>query len=448
MNQMLKRFTVPMPTSEYTKSEGTMNIISAREYDAFLCEKERAECVCLNKKDFAALENFITEKSDTMLDIMGISVKKGVGKVITAKNYVGVIALSDGNIIEILPKIYSENTNDSRELSRKLLLDMLNTLYELKPKQFQTANVAVEKTNVLEVFIRMYINEVFSIVKCGLNSGYEVVCENKNYYKGKVKFNEQVKYNYAHKERSYSEFDMFTPNRPENRIIKSTLQLLYMITACQKSKSDLRTLLELFSGVALSENYESDFAKIVSCRNNRHYETALQWSRVFLRGKSFSTFAGSQISLALLFPMEKLFESYIAALLRKAIDKGNYNVHIQDKRYSLFDSPQMFALRPDIVIEDRHSGKMFVMDTKWKLLSEDYAKNYGISSEDMYQMFAYSKKYSAPSVTVIYPRTASDLKELEFYSGEDVFVIIKFIDLYNAKNSIKEILSSIETVTN
>ncbi len=420
-----------------------MNIISAREYDIFSCEKERAECVSLNKKDFAALENFITEKSDTMLDIMGISVKKGVGKVIAAKNYVGVIAFSDGNIIELLPKIYSESTGDPR----KLLVDMLNTLYEPSFKQFQTANVAAEKTNVLEIFIRMYINEVFSLVKCGLNSGYESVCKNQNYYKGKVRFNEQVKYNYAHKERSFSEFDVFTQNRPENRIIKSTLQLLYRITNHHKSKSDLRTLLELFSDIPFSENYESDFNKIITCRSNKNYETALELSRVFLRGKSFSTFAGSQISLALLFPMEKLFESYVAVLLRKTVDKSNYKIYVQDKRYYLFDNPKRFALRPDIVIEDIHSGEMFVLDTKWKLLSEEHA-NYGISQTDMYQMFAYSKKYSAPSVTVVYPRTGSDLKELEFYSDDGVIVKVKFIDLYNAKNSIKEILPSIESVTN
>lgn len=420
-----------------------MNIIRAREYDTFLCEKERAECVYLSKKNFDALENFITEKSDAMLDIMCISVKKGVGKVITAKNYVGVIAFSDGNIIELLPKIHSESMGDPR----KLLVDMLNTLFEPPFKQFQTANIAVEKTNVLEVFIRKYINEAFSLVKCGLNSGYESVCKNENYYKGKVKFNEQVKYNYAHKERSYSEFDVFTSNRPENRIIKSTLQLLYRITAQHKSKSDLRTLLEFFSDVAFSENYESDFDKIISGRNNKNYETALQWSRVFLRGKSFSTFAGSQVSLALLFPMEKLFECYVAALLHKAIDKSTYKVHVQDKRYSLFDSPKKFALRPDIVVEDLHSGEMLVMDTKWKLLSEK-SENYGISQSDMYQMYAYSKKYAAPSVTVVYPRTESDLEELEFYSDDGVVVKIKFIDLYNAKNSIKEILSSIEAVTN
>ena len=418
-----------------------MNIIRAKEYEIFSCAKECAGCVALNKKDFDALENFVTERSDIMLDIMGISVKKGIDKIITTKNYVGVIALSTGNIIEILPKIHSENTGDSR----KLLVDMLNTLYEPSFKQLQMSKVAVEKTSVLEIFIKQYIDDVFLLVKSGLNSGYESVCENKNYYKGKVKFNEQVKYNYAHKERSYSEFDVFTPNRPENRIIKSTLRLLYRITVHHKSK--LRTLLELFSEVDLSENYESDFAKITFGRNNKKYETILQWSMVFLRGNSFSTFAGSQVSLALLFPMEKLFESYVAALLRKAIDKKNYKVHVQDKRYSLFNSPTLFSLQPDIVIEDIHSGEMFVMDTKWKLLSEK-SSNYGISQADMYQMYAYSKKYSSPNITVIYPLTENSLDTLEFRSDDGVNVKIKFIDLFNARNSIKEILSLIEPVTN
>jgi 5-methylcytosine-specific restriction enzyme subunit McrC len=37
---------------------------------------------------------------------MQISAKK-VGKVITARNYVGVITMLDGTVIEILPKIFS-----------------------------------------------------------------------------------------------------------------------------------------------------------------------------------------------------------------------------------------------------------------------------------------------------------------------------------------------------
>ena len=32
---------------------------------------------------------------------------------------------------------------------------------------------------------------------------------------------------------------------------------------------------------------------------------------VFLQGKSFTAFSGSEVAIALLFPMEKLFESYV-----------------------------------------------------------------------------------------------------------------------------------------
>lgn len=417
--------------------------IKAYEYATFTCGIERDGCVSLDKKDFDALKNFITEKSDTMLEIMGISAKKGLGEVITAKNCVGVIALSAGTTIEIHPKIYSKCSGDSK----KLLTDMRKALYEPSFKQIQTANISDEKSSILEVFIRQYISDVRSLIKCGLNSGYVSVCENVNYCKGKLKFNEQIKYNYAHKERLYSEFDVFTPNRPENKIIKSTLQLLYRTTSHYKSRSDLRTLLGLFSEVDLSENYESDFAKITIGRNNKKYENVLEWSMIFLRAKSFSTFAGSQVSLALLFPMEQLFESYVAALVRKNIDQKNYRVHVQDKRYYLFDDPRTFALKPDIVIEDIHSGDMFVMDTKWKLLSEK-SPNYGISGKDIYQMYAYSKKYSAPSVTMIYPLTENSIDDLEFRSDDGVIVKIKFIDLFDAKNSIKEIISLIEPVTN
>ena len=34
-------------------------------------------------------------------------------------------------------------------------------------------------------------------------------------------------------------------------------------------------------------------------------------------GKSFTSFSGSEVAFALLFPMETLFESYIAAQLKK-----------------------------------------------------------------------------------------------------------------------------------
>ena len=161
----------------------------------------------------------------------------------------------------------------------------------------------------------------------------------------------------------------------------------------------------------------------------KDYTTALMWSKVFLLGKSFTTFAGSEVALALLFPMETLFESYIASLLRKQLNPAEYIVSTQDKRFHLFDEPKRFQMRPDIVITRKSDGAIFVMDTKWKLLSDAKA-NYGISQADMYQMYAYQKKYSSQNVTLLYPKTewATDISP--FFSKDGVQVRVVFVDLF------------------
>lgn len=167
------------------------------------------------------------------------------------------------------------------------------------------------------------------------------------------------------------------------------------------------------------------------------YNTALLWCRVFLMGKSFTSFAGSEVALALLFPMETLFESYIAALMRKQLDTNAYAVSAQDKRYHLFDEPRgQFQLRPDIVITRKADGAIFVLDTKWKLLAEGKA-NYGISQADMYQMYAYQKKYGSQNVTLIYPKTSAVPadREIRFASDDGVTVNVRFVDLFAPQNN-------------
>lgn len=48
----------------------------------------------------------------------------------------------------------------------------------------------------------------------GLRSNYETIAENRSYFKGKILFPEQQKYNISHKERVFTESDEFTPNCP------------------------------------------------------------------------------------------------------------------------------------------------------------------------------------------------------------------------------------------
>lgn len=104
-------------------------------------------------------------------------------------------------------------------------------------------------------------------------------------------------------------------------------------------------------------------------------------------------------------------------------------------------------MKPDIVIKNKELGQVFVMDTKWKVLSDAKA-NYGISQADMYQMYAYQKKYTSENVTLLYPLTENvEQKEpIEFLSHDGTIIKIRFVDLFDLKNSLENIKNEMEMV--
>lgn len=433
-----------------------MKTIQIREYGTFIVGEKNGsnvgDNITLTKRTFEQLEKFILSnhsKETDALELMGLSARRGVGTIITAKNYVGIITMNDGTTIEILPKVYSAIEDDScASRTKKLLIDMLKTLRDTPYKALQTANVNIEKMNIFEIFIRMFVDEVFFIVKRGLKCSYETIEENAAFFRGKMKFSQQIRHNYIHKERSYVEYDAFTVNRPENRLLKATLQYLYRHSTSSKNRNDLKLLLNSFGEVEASVDYKGDFAKYVPDRNTKDYATALLWARVFLMGKSFTSFAGSEVALALLFPMESLFESYIATLLRRNLDATAFSVSTQDRSYHLFEEPKaVFQMKPDIVITNRDKNTVFIMDTKWKVLSEEKA-NYGISQADMYQMYAYQKKYDAENVTLLYPKTdqvqAENIEFREIYD-DGVVVRVRFVDLFDIQNSLASLQAELLT---
>lgn len=419
------------------------NTYTITEYGSFARDKHIDGYKYLPAKVFDKLEEFVlenAEKDNETVDLMGVSVRKNVGRVITAKNYVGVVALNDGNVIEILPKICGE---DNESEVKKLLIKMLRTVQNSPFKSMQSTNVNVDKLPIFEIFIRMFIAETFAVVKKGLKSGYETVDDNLTVCKGKINFNNQIKYNLVHKEKFCVSYDEFNNNRPENRIVKSTLQYLFKHSTSAKSKTDLKILLNIFENIDESVNVDADFAKCISDRKSKYYNTLLMWCKVFLKGKSFTSFAGSEVAYALLFPMETIFESYVATQLKRQLDSNEFAVSVQHSTKYLFDTPRKFSLRPDIVVTRKSDNAIFIMDTKWKQLNSNPSANYGISQSDMYQMYAYQKKYgkNAKNVTLLYPMTENaPEQEIKFISGDGVNVSVAFLDLKRIETLSEELM--------
>ena len=410
----------------------------------------------LGEINFNLFENFIEENSgddveERLSDFLRISSHKGV-KVIKPQNYVGVINIDNKVQIEILPKI---DIGDDNEL-RKLFLKMLSSLKEFKGKSFKNAQLNDSKLPIYEVFIQMYLNEVQELLKKGLKSDYLTIEGNLTFFKGKFLINQHLKHNIIRKDRFYMAYDEFHINRPENRLIKTTLLKLNKISSNGKNQLLAKRLLAEFEMVNQSTNIDKDFSLVKKDRNAQAYQSLMIWSQVFLKNKSFSTFKGTENVNALLFPMEKIFEAYVAKQLK--IKFPEWNVETQKDDKYLFDNPKTFGLKPDIYMSK--GGSAIVLDTKWKKLIEN-SKKYGISESDMHQMYAYAYKYDVENVILIYPKhkeisfnkdgkgdkndyTTYVQKQNNEYNLKSIVITVFLYDLVKEENSqrtLKEYLS-------
>lgn len=389
------------------------------------------------------------EENADALDFMRISYKRNVGNVVTVKNYVGLIQMNNGYQVQVLPKISFDSGEDAgNKETKRIFLKMLKSMKDFPSKVFNDANLKVDRMNLYEIFINMYLQEVRQLVKRGIKSAYVGQEDNLKFYKGKLLTSQHTKANIAHKERFYLAYDEFHPNRPENKLVKATLLKLQKLTTSAENSKELRQLLTAFEMVESSTNYTKDFSQVKIDRNTKDYEMLMQWSKVFLLNKSFTTFSGKNASRALLFPMESVYESYVAQQMKKVLGPAGWEVSSQDKGYYLFMEPRrQFALRPDIVC--KRGARTVIMDTKWKNLINSERSNYGISQNDMYQMYAYSKKYETSEIWLLYPLNDEmrDHSDIEFESGDGTTVRLHFVDLTRMSKTLEELRDKLEGVS-
>lgn len=423
-----------------------------KEFDSIICNADYMDdekYKYLNQKEFNNLVAFIHEftgdaESTDVLDFMRIGYRRNVGEVVSIRNYVGLIQMKNGFQIQVLPKIAFGEEDKDNVKTKKVFLKMLRSMKNFPSKTFNNASLKIDQMNLYELFINMYLQEVRQLVKHGIKSSYVEQKDNLHYYKGKLLVNEHVRENLIHKERFYVSYDAFHPNRAENRLVKATLIKLQKLTTSAENSKEIRQLLTVFETVDASVNYAKDFSKVVLNRNTKDYETLLQWSKVFLMNKSFTIFSGSTVSRALLFPMESVYESYVAQKMKKVMGAEGWDISSQDKGHYLFTAPKkQFALRPDLVM--KKDDRIIILDTKWKSLVNNERINYGISQADMYQMYAYSKKYNTSEIWLLYPandemRNHEPIKfEEREGDGTGTTVNVYFIDVDKIEDSLQKL---------
>ena len=241
------------------------------------------------------------------------------GENMKAEGCIGTIQFRDGTLVNLIPDLKSIKSDDG---SSRILMEMLYSVFGMSTK-----NGMVD--NLFEFFVRVFIDTVNKLIVRGLRSKYHLVRGNEKSFKGKIVFNEHIRQNYIHKERIFVEYEYYSQNRPENRLIKTTLEVLSRRTTDSSNIKGLKTLILGLEEIPSSVDVEKDFSQVVIDRNMVDYISPMLWCNLFLKGMGLAGASKDNIPYALLIRTQDLYSAYVAKMSTIERTEGMYQVRYE-----------------------------------------------------------------------------------------------------------------------
>lgn len=361
-----------------------------------------------------------------------------------AGNYVGIITTKRRNIVEILPKIdlVGKATPDYQE-TRRIFLKMLRWSRQLRAAaRFPNSAIrAMRRFPMLEVFVRLFLDNLGLLVRVGLSRRYVRVEENLPYLRGRILFRDQLRENLINQSRVFVEHDELNVNRPANRLIQSTLYKLKPVVRNEGNRQLLQNLETAFIDVPPAKDPHSDWRKHSVDRSMQHYKPVMRWVELFLFNRGLTTWSGSHVNQSLLFPMEEIYEDYVTHSFRR--HQGRFTVVAQGPREIFMETngAAPFRMRPDITLRTGDGKVKFILDAKWKHFNTETDRSKpGPIQGDLYQLYSYGKRYGCKTVALIYPWSQHFMTKLTFRFFDGLKLICLPFDVADPEGSVKEAL--------
>jgi 5-methylcytosine-specific restriction enzyme subunit McrC len=307
------------------------------------------------------------------------------------KQYVGVIQVGD-LVIEILPKADRNADESDKGRWHGALLTMLEMVHGLRLYAADEADLALRRTNIMDIFLDQYVKEVRALVHGGLIKRYHEKRSNQTALKGRLDFPNHLRQNIVHRERFAVIHQTYDTDHLLHSILKKALDIVERTCTNAAITGRVKDMGWAFENVEERPISSTTFDRLRPNRKTAPYKAVLQLAKLIILNYNPDLQSGREPVLSILFDMERMWEKFMHRLLEKHCPVG-WSVAGQEEECFWEDR----TIRPDLVFTGQ-GGERIIADTKWKVPDNDRA-----SVEDLRQMFAYNIRFVSARSVLIYP---------------------------------------------
>jgi 5-methylcytosine-specific restriction enzyme subunit McrC len=320
-------------------------------------------------------------------------------KYLSTRNWVGTLQVP-GWSMDILPKTGFPDTLEAQVRMR--LLRMLTVSGMIPVEERDLHLVRSIPGRLLDLVAWGIAKRLTRALLSGIPRTYQRLEDDLPVIRGRLRAEVMARQCPTRLERPPVAFDELTVDTPLTRTLLELCRRLHHSTAWPPAGDAIREATDLLEPIAGVWN-PSDLA---SCSSNTdcQFTAFVAFFRYLMLGRTTGTGRGEAQTLSLLFPMERVFEGYVAGLLRRhAVSLGIGRLRIQSAavaEHLLLDEVgrSVSRLKPDALIENADGSTRLIIDTKWKNWD-----NEGPQSHDVYQLHAYAARWQCRDNVLLLP---------------------------------------------
>lgn len=360
---------------------------------------------------------------------------------ISARNYVGVVQFEDVRI-EVYPKIFSREEGNEKKWQVNLLY-WLSYCRKIK-FPFSVAEVTkLDFEDFLELLIYVFANYTEEIISQQPYQTYHTVDEETVFLRGRMSLE-----NYTNRilttgkwQNFYCIHEPFVYDNLFNRIIKYVTRRLSAISQNSQNREKMSQILFNLHDVSDVSCTFEDCEKVkLNSVYQDHYDI-LQLCKMYLSNQIIDMNSEDSKNFCFLVPMEYVFEDFCFGFVSD--NWPTLNVRSQSEDHLAINlGKEVFRIKNDLYIKNE-----LIIDTKYKIRSNNNDLKAGVSQNDMYQIVSYALRRNCKRVLLLYPRASGGLnKPTSFRIRSEMFAGEINIDVRNTDITFENIAEADELI--